>query len=455
MCSAHIHQGGSSSSSTRRRAGEVPSDLPRRRLDLKVLRGRSLVARDVNYVTEASSDPYCIVLVDAEEVGRTSVIHGTLNPVWATGNAFEAIDVSPTSVVTVRLADKDVMGVDKPMGEVRFVVGDWIGERASSQPSSPNRWFKVLPTDGCPCSGEIELRILLDSEKARPYGECGDKDPRRVLRQGGTKPGSMRRLSASKSAVVDDDGPSLMAELLFVWGQPESIVVAQIAKATTPVLLHIYDVGHSSWIAGLNSTTASFGGLFHAGVEIYGREFSFGGSRQQNVCGIFPCKPRGCVLHTYRESIYLGDCHLGRSHVSSILKQMRAEWPSLHYSMLRKNCCHFCNEFAIELGVGVIPSWTFRLANVGAALHDAINGPPDTRVSRPSPSNPTLHGHHHAASGGHHSSNAPSTRQAHDEQQQDEDIQGHLLDHVMAERIQTFTRKHSERKHRDAPSAPH
>lgn len=250
------------SNHVRRRRGEVPSSLPRRQVDLKVLRGRGLVARDANYVTEASSDPYCVVLVDDEELGRTNVINGSLDPVWSTRNSFEAVDVSPSSVVTVRLFDKDVMSEDDPMGEIRVVIGDWIATRDRRSPASPNRWFQVVPTAGCPCSGTLELRILLDSEKVRPHAECGDNDPRRVFREGCSKPKSMRRLSAhSVDLAVDVEEQWLFTN--FVWGHPERAVVDHIARATTPVLLHIYDVGHSSWIAGLNRTTGAFGGVFH------------------------------------------------------------------------------------------------------------------------------------------------------------------------------------------------
>ena len=52
------------------------------RFELKVLRGRGLVATDNNFVSEASSDPRCVIMVDGLEVGRTSVGRGAVDPVW-------------------------------------------------------------------------------------------------------------------------------------------------------------------------------------------------------------------------------------------------------------------------------------------------------------------------------------------------------------------------------------
>lgn len=41
---------------------------------------------------------------------------------------------------------------------------------------------------------------------------------------------------------------------------------------------------------------------------------------------------------------------------------MRAEWQGNTYDLLARNCCHFCETFAAELGVGPIPGWLNRFA---------------------------------------------------------------------------------------------
>lgn len=403
------------------------------RFDLKVLRARGLVATDDNFVSEASSDAYCLILVDGVEIGKTSVERGTVDPVWRSQS--KEVEAFRWSIVQILIRDED-----KAMGEVAFRVEDWMNEERGR---NPNRWLEVGPTKGCAYSGSVEVRLVLERERAKPYSECGDKDPRKVLRDG-FKPNSMRRLSlsySSSSAAEDEEERFSLVE--FVWGHSEKEVTEMIARATTPVLLHVYDVGHSSWIANLNSTTSAFGGVFHGGVEVHGREFSFGGCEQADLCGIFGCKPRGCVLHTYRETVYLGDCRLGRTQVSSILKAMKKDWPGATYDMLRNNCCHFCNEFAIELGVGEIPSWTFRLAKVGAALKDAIGttSPRSSSVSSRSSLLPQ-----DSLTRERIESTQAILKQDAEEKQSSEEIQEHLLEHVMADRIQIMVRERSDRK---------
>ena len=73
-------------------------------------------------------------------------------------------------------------------------------------------------------------------------------------------------------------------------------------------------------------------------------------------------------MHTYRESVYLGDARLKPPQVKAILATMTPNWYGPTYDLIRKNCCSFSDAFAVELGVGRIPSWVKRLADAGAAL---------------------------------------------------------------------------------------
>ncbi|EGB12460.1 hypothetical protein AURANDRAFT_6216, partial [Aureococcus anophagefferens] len=133
-----------------------------------------------------------------------------------------------------------------------------------------------------------------------------------------------------------------------------------------PVTLHVYDVGRSVHTGRINSFGAATraGGVFHGAIEVYGKEFTFAGSNKA-MPGIFSSNPRKCPFHTYRESIYLGDCGLTRRQTLAILHRMAADWMAPTYNLLLKNCCFFCKEFALELGVGTIPGWVYELAKVG------------------------------------------------------------------------------------------
>ena len=56
------------------------------------------------------------------------------------------------------------------------------------------------------------------------------------------------------------------------------------------VVIHVYDVSRAEAIAQLNDVTCVVGGVFHAGVEVYGREWSFGYRVEPGVTG--------CLLYT-------------------------------------------------------------------------------------------------------------------------------------------------------------
>ena len=99
----------------------------------------------------------------------------------------------------------------------------------------------------------------------------------------------------------------------------EDAIMDMIAAAAAPVTLHVYAVGHSLNIQHLNAVTQTLlgeGGVFHGAIEIYGSEWSFGSSRRKRT-GVFRCQPRKCPMHTFRQSVYLGDCGLGRAAVDN------------------------------------------------------------------------------------------------------------------------------------------
>ena len=78
-------------------------------------------------------------------------------------------------------------------------------------------------------------------------------------------------------------------------------------EASTPVWLHVYDVGHAKVLQDIDIVVKDFlrlGGVFHGAVQIFGREWSFGFTRLPKT-GVFSCQPKGCPMHTYRESHYM------------------------------------------------------------------------------------------------------------------------------------------------------
>lgn len=152
----------------------------------------------------------------------------------------------------------------------------------------------------------------------------------------------------------------------------ESEIRRMVRSAQTPVLLHVYEVGNAKTVQHVNQVTMNIlrrGGIFHGAIEVHGVEWSYGGTMDWST-GVYSCEPRMNPDHTFRESVYLGDCRKGQAEVELIVARMAAEWLGMQYSLLHQNCCHFSDTLAHELGVGGIPRWVNRLARRGAFFDD-------------------------------------------------------------------------------------
>jgi len=138
-------------------------------------------------------------------------------------------------------------------------------------------------------------------------------------------------------------------------------------RAVAPVTLHVYTVGSSKRISRLSAFTQDFlkqGGIFHAGVEVYGREWSYGYSASGT--GVFQVPPRSCGMHKYRESIYLGDCGMTEDQVFAIIRPMVRNWTGNQYDLLKHNCCFFSKELVENLKTErKMPVWVYKLAETG------------------------------------------------------------------------------------------
>lgn len=57
---------------------------------------------------------------------------------------------------------------------------------------------------------------------------------------------------------------------------------------------------------------------------------------------------------------------LSEDAIAEVISQLIEEYPGDDYDLLRRNCCHFADDFCRRLGVGGIPGWVHRLARIGA-----------------------------------------------------------------------------------------
>jgi len=97
------------------------------------------------------------------------------------------------------------------------------------------------------------------------------------------------------------------------------------------VFLHIYDVSQDSGIQHLNEVLASsilpmkFGGVFHAGVEVNGKEWSFGYCKEGS--GVCFTEPRRHPVHHFRETVFLPRTQLSSKEIAGIIKCMAQDYP--------------------------------------------------------------------------------------------------------------------------------
>lgn len=145
-----------------------------------------------------------------------------------------------------------------------------------------------------------------------------------------------------------------------------------------PVFVHIYDVSQEENIQKINRWLASrysplkFGGVFHAGIEVNGLEWSYGVSFSETMPGISCVEPKSHPCHSYRQTVQLRNTKMSAEEIADLLSTVIEEYPGDDYDLLRRNCCHFADDFARRLGAGRIPSWVHRLARLGARVDSAM-----------------------------------------------------------------------------------
>lgn len=170
-------------------------------------------------------------------------------------------------------------------------------------------------------------------------------------------------------------------------GTPDATAALNEAEAFfgLDVHLHIYDVSREASIQRLNAFLANrmsplkLGGVFHAGIEVDGAEWSFGRSEDPDSTGVTKVDPKCDEQHHFRETVPLPRTSLTSPEVAGLISQLQIEYPGRDYDLLRKNCCHFADDLCQRLGVGRIPGWVYRLARIGARI-DAVQRPLSARL---------------------------------------------------------------------------
>lgn len=134
------------------------------------------------------------------------------------------------------------------------------------------------------------------------------------------------------------------------------------------VLVNVYEITASDVLEKINKVTATekwlIGGAFHVGVEVYGREWSYGWGKGPGVaCSM----PRVHRKHRFRCTVPMERTPLSDGDVADIIGNLVEMWPGEEYDWLHRNCCTFANAFTEALGVGRIPAWIDRFARGASA----------------------------------------------------------------------------------------
>ena len=114
----------------------------------------------------------------------------------------------------------------------------------------------------------------------------------------------------------------------------------------------------------LNSGLPSFGlGVYHSGIEVFGREISFGWSDMGRT-GVFEIQPR-CASSvmpkvTYKKTVVVGTAFVSRADVDVLLSKLVMEYPGSCYDVMDRNCNHFSNDLSKRLCKKKIPSYVNR-----------------------------------------------------------------------------------------------
>ena len=135
------------------------------------------------------------------------------------------------------------------------------------------------------------------------------------------------------------------------------------------VLLNVYNIHEGNTVLG------SMGlGIYHSGVEINGKEYSFSAS---GVCRTNPKLPE---FGEFKESIVIGSFQ-GLDFLNSTVASLAAsDFLPGTYNVVNKNCNNFSNALCVSLCNNPIPTWINRAASIGSSF-SAIT-PTDTSTER-------------------------------------------------------------------------
>mmetsp|Transcript_62482 Transcript_62482/g.116107 ORF Transcript_62482/g.116107 Transcript_62482/m.116107 type:complete len:449 (+) Transcript_62482:38-1384(+) len=171
------------------------------------------------------------------------------------------------------------------------------------------------------------------------------------------------------------DDASAVRRLVNVPSVPRALPRGKLVK--TRVLLNVYDVSQEDGVQQLNMLLAhtmsplKLGGFFHTGVEVNGLEWYYGQSCGKMATGVCCCAPRENCQHHFRQTVEMVATTMSREQIAEVIADLIEEYSGADYDLLRRNCCHWADDFCKRIGAGSLPAWVHRLARIGANVDNA------------------------------------------------------------------------------------
>lgn len=154
--------------------------------------------------------------------------------------------------------------------------------------------------------------------------------------------------------------------------EAQKLADSQVDEPGEPVFLNVYD------LMIMNYTINRLGiGVYHTGVEVYGREYSYAGHYHTENTGLKDSVPRDTSwLHDaiWRERIYIGKTRLTKEEVKAKFEELKPIFLGPSYNVLDRNCNHFTNHFVKILTGKEMPAYVNRIMKIASKVRPCLPG---------------------------------------------------------------------------------